>query len=129
LLFYNSFTEKQKNKKYKPSFKLEVVTRVLNGASMSSVASEICVGEGLIYSWFKKYKELGYNGLVGKKKGRPRKMKPKRRKTESIISNDEKDKRIKELEEKNAQLEMENDLLKKLSALVQQRQQQQNKKK
>ena len=41
----------------------------------------------------------------------------------------QKDKRIRELEERNAQLEMENDLLKKLRALVQQRTQQQNKKK
>ena len=45
------------------------------------------------------------------------------------IHEDEKDKRIRELEERNAQLEMENDLLKKLKALVQQRTQQQNKKK
>ena len=42
---------------------------------------------------------------------------------------DEKDKRIRELEERNAQLEMENDLLKKLKALVQQRTQPQDKKK
>lgn len=34
---------------------------------------------------------------------------------------DDKDRRIKELEERNAQLEMENDLLKKLRALVQRR--------
>ena len=44
-------------------------------------------------------------------------------------SEDEKDKRIRELEERNAQLEMENDLLKKLKALVQQRTQPQDKKK
>ena len=45
------------------------------------------------------------------------------------IHEDEKDKKIRELEERNAQLEMEVDLLKKLRALVQQRTQQQNKKK
>ena len=55
-------------------------------------------------------------------------MKPKNNETKLDIPMDEKDKRIKELEERNAQLEMENDLLKKLRALVQQRQQQQNKK-
>ncbi|CRH45735.1 hypothetical protein GCM10010106_50960 [Thermopolyspora flexuosa] len=37
--------------------------------------------------------------------------------------------KIKELEERNSQLEMENDLLKKLRALVLQRKQQQRKKK
>ena len=57
-------------------------------------------------------------------------MKPKSKEIKiNDTSMDEKDKRIKELEERNAQLEMENDLLKKLRALVQQRQQQQNKKK
>ena len=56
-------------------------------------------------------------------------MKPKNNETKLDIPIDEKDKRIKELEEINAQLKMENDLLKKLRALVQQRQQQQNKKK
>ena len=56
-------------------------------------------------------------------------MKPKQKEIKNGIAMDEKDKRIKELEERNAQLEMENDLLKKLRALVQQRQQQQNKKK
>jgi hypothetical protein len=45
------------------------------------------------------------------------------------ITEDEKDKLIRELKERNEQLEMENDLLKKLRALVQQRTQQQNKKK
>ena len=39
------------------------------------------------------------------------------------------DEKVREVEERNAQLEMENDLLKKLRAYIQQRQQQQNKKK
>ena len=125
-----SFKEKGKNKKYTPNFKLEIVNRVLKGESKHGIASELCVNHGMIHSWVKKYNELGYNGLIEKKKGRPPKMKPKSKETQIIdTSMDEKDKRIKELEERNAQLEMENDLLKKLSALVQQRQQQQNKKK
>ena len=125
-----SFKEKVNNSKYPANFKMEIVTRVLAGESMNSIASELCVNDGMIHSWVKRYKELGYNGLIEKKKGRPPKMKPKSK--EIKINNtlmDEKDKKIKELEEKNAQLQMENDLLKKLRALVQQRQQQQNKKK
>lgn len=125
-----SFKEKGNNSKYPVDFKMEIVTRVLAGESMNSMASELCVNPGMIYSWLKRYKELGYNGLIEKKKGRPPKMKPKSKKIKiNNTSMDEKDKKIKELEERNAQLEMENDLLKKLRALVQQRQQQQNKKK
>ena len=125
-----SFKENGKNTKYPRSFKLEIVNRVINGESIVGIASELCVNPGMIFSWVKKYTELGYNGLIEKKKGRPPKMKPKSKETQiNDTSMDEKDKRIKELEERNAQLEMENDLLKKLRALVQQRQQQQNKKK
>ena len=49
--------------------------------------------------------------------------------TKNNTAMDDKDRKIKELEERNAELEMENDLLKKFRALVQQRTQQQNKKK
>ena len=124
-----SFKEKEKNSKYPVTFKMEIIQRVLDGESISSIAAELCISRGMMYSWLNKYKELGYNSLIEKKKGRPPKMKPKNNETKLDIPMDEKDKRIKELEERNAQLEMENDLLKKLKALVQQRQQQQNKKK
>ena len=115
------------NKKYTPMFKLELIQRVLNGESIWQVATENMISRGQMYKWIKKYNELGYNGL-SKPKGRPKIMKPETKKTIQIHE-DEKDKRIKELEERNAQLEMEVDLLKKLRALVQQRTQQQNKKK
>ena len=125
-----SFKEKGNNSKYPVDFKMEIINRVLAGESIKGIASELCINDGLIHFWVKRYKELGYNGLIEKKKGRPPKMKPKSKETQiNDTSMDEKDKRIKELEERNAQLEMENDLLKKLRALVQQRQQQQNKKK
>lgn len=89
----------------------------------------MCANVGTIFSWVKKYEELGYNGLTTKQE-RPKIMKPENKQTkQASIQLDEKDKRIKELEEKNAQLEMENDLLKKLRALVQQRTQQPKEKK
>ena len=126
-----SFKAKGKNMKYSPEFKMEIVNRVLNGDSKTSIASELCVNAGMIHDWFKKYQELGYNGLTTQQ-GRPRKMKDKNIQ-QKIVNNsnklDDKDKRIKELEERNTQLEMENYLLKKLRALVQQRNRQQDKKK
>ena len=126
-----SFKTKGKNMKYTTDFKMEIVNRVLNGESKTGIAAELCVNEGMIHHWVKKYKELGYNGLTIKQ-GRPRKMKDKNKQTKTVNNSnklDDKDKRIKELEERNAQLEMENDLLKKLRALVQQRNKQQDEKK
>ena len=124
-----SFKEKGKNKKYSSEFKMKIVNRVLNGESKSGIAAELCVNKGMIHHWVKKYKELGYNGLIEKKKGRPPKMKPKNNETKLDTLIDDKDKIIKEQAEKIAQLEMENDLLKKLRALVQQRNKQQDEKK
>lgn len=125
-----SFKEKGNNSKYPADFKMEIINRVLSHESIKGIASELCINDGLIHSWIKRYKELGYNGLIEKKKGRLPKMKPKTKEIKiNDTSMDEKDNRIKELEERNAQLEMENDLLKKLRALVQQRQKQQDKKK
>lgn len=118
---------KHKNKTYTPEYKLSLIKRVKNGESNASVAFENMISPGQLCNWIKKYEKLGYNGL-SKPKGRPKIMKPEIKNTKQIHE-DEKDKRIRELEKRNAQLEMENDLLKKLRALVQQRTQQQNEKK
>ena len=62
-----SFKEKGKNTKYPIDYKIEIVKRILNEESKTSVAAELCVNDGMIYSWVKKYNELGYNGLIEKK--------------------------------------------------------------
>ena len=116
-----------KNRKHTIEYKIELINRVNSGESIASVAIENMISSGQLCNWVKKYKELGYNGL-SKPKGRPKIMKQEPTKTKQITE-DEKDKLIRELKERNEQLEMENDLLKKLRALVQQRTQQQNKKK
>lgn len=118
---------RHQNKKYTTAYKMYLIKRVLNGESIAIVAYENMLSPGQLSNWIKKYNELGYNGL-SKPKGRPKIMKPETAKT-ILPTEDEKDKRIRELEERNAQLEMDNDLLKKLRALVQQRTQQPNKKK
>jgi transposase len=116
-----------KNRKHTIEYKIELINRVNSGESIASVAIENMISSGQLCNWVKNYKELGYNGL-SKPKGRPKIMKQETNKPKQIHE-DEKDKKIRELEERNAQLEMEVDLLKKLRALVQQRTQQQNKKK
>ena len=65
-----SFKEKGNNSKYPVDFKIEIIKRVLAGESIKGIASELCINDGLIHFWVKRYKELGYNGLIEKKKGR-----------------------------------------------------------
>ena len=78
----------------------------------------------------KKYEELGYNGLVGKlgrPRGRPKNM-TKEEKKKTPLTPDER-KELNELKKKLEYLEMENEYLKKLDALVKERLEQQKKKK
>ena len=58
------------NKVWTPEMKYELVARVLAGQSSMSVAISAGINNGLLYTWVRKYKEFGYNGLVNKKKGR-----------------------------------------------------------
>lgn len=113
-----------------PDIKLEIINKRKHGASLRSLEVEYLVTATQIYNWIKKYEEFGYNGLKIDNRGRPGKMTIKE-------PNDIKPKPLEEsereelirLREENKQLEMENYLLKKLRALVQQRNQQSRKKK
>ena len=68
-------------------------------------------GSSTIWQWEQRYLENGIEGLESKKKGRrPRTPKPKPPKT-----------RLEELEEENLNLRIENEYLKKLNALVAER--------
>lgn len=68
-------------------------------------------GSSTVWEWERRYLEEGITGLEGKKKGRkPRIQKPKQPKT-----------RLEELEEENLNLRIENEYLKKLNALVAER--------
>ena len=45
--------------------------QVIAGNSIQLVAIENEINTGMLYQWVHKYKILGYNGLVERKKGRP----------------------------------------------------------
>lgn len=118
------FEVKSSNRKYTPEFKLKILMRIKEGESINSVANEYMLYDGMIHSWIKKYEELGYNGLITQKRGRPKMRKSKESK-KVILTEDER----KRYEARIKQLEMENELLKKLDALVQERIKQEKEKK
>ena len=64
-----------------PEAKYELVAKVLAGQSNNSVAISAGISDGMLYTWVRKYKELGYNGLVNKKKGRKSKNPDMKKKT------------------------------------------------
>ena len=67
------FKHKNFNKNWTPEEKLELITKVLAGNSITSVALEAGINDGMLYRWVRKYEELGYNGLMQMKRGRPMK--------------------------------------------------------
>ena len=69
------------NKVWTPEAKYELVAKVLAGQSNNSVAISAGISDGMLYTWVRKYKELGYNGLVNKKKGRKSKNPDMKKKT------------------------------------------------
>ena len=122
---YNVLRE-DKNRVYSKDFKLQTINRILiNHESINSVAIDIgLTSSGILDNWLSKFKENGYN-VIEKKRGRKPKSMTKPKKSDKILL--EKDK-IKQLEDEILYLKAENEYLKKLRALVQERELKEKKK-
>ena len=116
---------KDKNRTYSKDFKLQIINRILiNHESINSVAINIgLVSPGILHNWLSKFKENRYN--VIEKKGREPKSMTKPKKNDKTLSEKEK---IKQLEDEILYLKAENEYLKKLRALVQERELKEKKK-
>ncbi len=66
----DALRHKGTNKVWTPEEKLVVVSKVLAGESIKSVALNAGISDGMLYQWVRKYKIYGYNGLIAKQKGR-----------------------------------------------------------
>jgi len=108
-------------KEYPVEFKLEVVERVRNGESQKKTAIEYNIVQPLVRAWCLKYAEKGIEGLSGARRqkmlkdDRPEADSPKSKKKMHT------EKEYQELEKRLRHAEMENEFLKKLNALVQER--------
>jgi len=61
---------KNQNINWSPEEKLVLVSKVIAGESIKSVAINAGINDGMLYQWVRKYRIYGYNGLIDKKKGR-----------------------------------------------------------
>ena len=117
--------------------KIAIVNRYYAGESKSSLAIELNVGYSVVHQWISKYERLGYNGLIdnrGKpgvsRMGRPRKNQEKTSTTEAMAPvTDAEREELNRLRKENYRLQMEVDCLKKLQALVQERENRKTRKK
>ena len=118
---------KGKNNYYPPELKLDIINEVLIiGNSIYTTSLKYALpNTGLLCNWISKFKENGYN-VIEKKRGRkPKSMTKPKKKNDKALS--EKDK-IKQLEDEILYLKAENEYLKKLRALVQERELKEKKK-
>lgn len=111
------------NINWTPDEKLEMVSKVLAGNSIKSVAIEYGINDGQLYSWVNKYKNYGYNGLVNKKKDRKSKntsMKSKNNHKVKELNESEREELIR-LRAENEYIKAENEIIKKEIALREER--------
>ena len=133
---YEGLKVKRENTKYTLEFKLKVVNLYLTGEmSYQSLANNLKINNpSIITRWVKEYREKGIEGLKPKKRGRPSKMARTPKKSKDInlessakLTNKEDNslneaqlkEKIKQLEEKNYWLQLENDAIKKKIELSQ----------
>ena len=105
------------NKTWTPEEKYELVAKVIAGASRTDVALKAGISTGMLYQWVQKYKNQGYNGLIGQKKGRPRKESlMKKIVAPEPLTESEREELIR-LRAENEYIKAENEVIKKRIAL------------
>ena len=108
------------------SQRIELIKRVEAGESYTSVANSAGIYEDLLIKWHKIYQDKGIDGLKLLKRGRKSSMAKKK---EVKANKEPKDMTKEELLEALELAQIENEYLKKLSALVQKRKAQEQQKK
>ena len=115
----DSLKHPNSNRVWKPEEKLELISKVKAGNSILATAISAGISDGQLYNWIKKYDELGYNGLVQSKKGRPPKdliMRKRKTMEPKELTESEKEELIR-LRAENEYIKTEIEVLKKEIAL------------
>ena len=109
-------------KKWTAKERYALVLRTMKGESVRNVALEEGVTARPLWKWIKKFKEKGYSGLEYLKENQPKednKLMSKKQETEKLTKSEKKE--LKELRRQNEYLRTEIAYLKKLRALIAQK--------
>lgn len=119
-----SVVQKKKNREYSAEFKEEAIRRVLiQHESIKQVSLSLAIpSKGTLSLWIKSYIENGYNVINKSEDVMAKKNQPKTELEAELL------KRIQELQKQNMKLLIENEYLKKLDALISEREKREQKK-
>ena len=109
------------NKEWTVEERFELVSQVVAGKTLSSVADEAGISSGQLYKWVRKYKQYGYDGLQLRKERKPKDPDMSKDNKPKNLTKSEKEELIL-LRRQNEYLRAENAYLKKLRALIVQKQ-------
>ena len=112
-------------KKWTSQEKYELVKQVLDGSPCQAVALENGIHSGMLHSWVRRYKDLGYHGLETRKPGRPpkdpMKMKKKPHNNSEDLTESEREELLR-LRQENERIKAEIEVIKKVIALREEKQ-------
>ena len=108
---------KNQNKNWTAEERYALVAQVIAGHSCKSVAVSAGINDGMLYQWVRKYKELGYNGLVNMKKGRQSKEPQMKKKTNPEPLTESEREELIRLRAEIEYIKAENEVIKKEIAL------------
>lgn len=112
---------KGRNKEWTAEQRYELVAQVLAGKSITEVALMNGISDGQLYQWVRKYKSLGYNGLVNMKQGKPSKETDmKKKENPQPLTESEREELIR-LRAEIEYMKAENEVIKKRIALRQEK--------
>ena len=110
-----------RNKEWTPEEKLELIAQVIAGNAIQSVSISAGINSGMLYQWVRKYKALGYNGLVNTKKGRPAKGPQMKKNVNPVPLTESEREELIRLRAEIEYMKAENEVIKKRIALRQEK--------
>ena len=108
---------KNQNRAWTAEERYELVAKVIAGQSYKSVALTNGINPGQLYAWVRKFKTLGYNGLVNLKQGRPYKEPQMKKNTTSTPLTESEREELIRLRAENEYIKAEIEVVKKEIAL------------
>ena len=105
------------NKEWSPEEKLELISRVLAGESNQAVAVSAGISDGMLYSWVRRYKMYGYEGLLSRQQGRKSKEPDMKKRKEPLPLTESEREELIRLRAEIARIKAENEVIKKEIAL------------